>query len=152
MPRAAGILCVAALALAARARDGKDPKGTLQVADDRAPVLVRVEDAAPTHGAWGEWHRYFRGDTHGTRDMVVLAVTLRPGQAPHPPHRHAEEEFMILAEGSGTWTLDGVDIEARKGDVVYAAPWILHGIKNTGDGPVIYYMVKWSSKGVPPVA
>jgi quercetin dioxygenase-like cupin family protein len=115
-----------------------------------ASELVRMEDAVPTRGPWGEWRRYFRGDTHGTKDMVVLAVTLKPGQAPHPPHQHAEEEFMILAEGTGTWTLDGKEIAARKGDVLYAAPWILHGVKNTGDTPLTYYMVKWTNKGVPP--
>src|SRR5262245_52454985 len=92
---------------------------------------VRSEEAVPTRGPWGEWRRYFRGDTHGTRDMVVLAVTLKPGQAPHPPHRHAEEEVMILAEGTGTWHLDGKDLPARKGDVAYAAPWTMHGLKNT---------------------
>src|SRR5262245_45359504 len=72
-----------------------------------ASGLVRAENAVPTRGDWGEWRRYFRGDTYGTKDMVVLAVTLKPGQAPHPPHQHADEEFMILAEGSGTWHLDG---------------------------------------------
>jgi quercetin dioxygenase-like cupin family protein len=113
-----------------------------------ASALIRVDDAVPTLGKWGEWRRYFRGQTHGTKDMVVLVVTLKPGHAPHPPHRHAEEEFMILAEGTGTWTLEGKESAARKGDVVYAAPWALHGLKNTGDGPLTYYMVKWNDKGV----
>jgi hypothetical protein len=79
--------------------------------------------------------------------MVVLVVALKPGQAPHPPHRHAEEEFMILAEGTGTWHLDGKELPARKGDVVYAAPWTMHGLKNTGDAPLTYYMVKWNNEG-----
>src|SRR5687767_1848171 len=110
MPRIAGILCVAVLALAAGARDGKHPMGPPKVATDRVSGLARAGDAVPTRGTWGEWHRYFRGDTHGTKDMVVLAVTLRPGQAPHPPHRHAEEEFMILAEGTGTWAVGGKEV------------------------------------------
>jgi quercetin dioxygenase-like cupin family protein len=124
--------------------------GRAQAPDERplASGLVRAEDAGPTQGEWGEWRRYFRGETYGTRDMVVLVVTLKPGQAPHPPHRHAEEEFMILAEGSGTWTLDGKEMAARKGDVLYAAPWSEHGLKNTGDAPLTYYMVKWNNKGV----
>jgi quercetin dioxygenase-like cupin family protein len=90
----------------------------------------------------------FPGDTYGTKDMVVLVVTLKPGQAPHPPHQHAEEEFMILADGTGTWTLDGKEIAAKKGNVVYAAPWTTHGLKNTGEAPLTYYMVKWNNKGV----
>jgi quercetin dioxygenase-like cupin family protein len=113
-----------------------------------ASALVRAEDAVPTRGEWGEWRRYFRGETQGTRDMVVLVVTLKPGHEPHPPHQHAEEEFMILAEGSGTWTLDGREIGAKKGDIVYAAPWTTHGLKNTGNAPLTYYIVKWNNKGV----
>jgi quercetin dioxygenase-like cupin family protein len=113
-----------------------------------ASALIRVQEAVATQGEWGEWRRYFRGQTHGTKDMVVLVVSLKPGQAPHPPHRHAEEEFMILAEGSGTWNLDGKELAAKKGDVVYAAPWIMHGLKNTGNAPLTYFMVKWNNKGV----
>ena len=55
---------------------------------------------------------------------------------------------MILAEGTGTWHLDGKEMPARKGDVVYAARWSAHGLKNTGDKPLTYYMVKWNNKGV----
>ena len=47
-----------------------------------ASAMIRTADAIPTRGDWGEWLRYFRCDTHGTTDMVVLAVTLKPGQAP----------------------------------------------------------------------
>src|SRR5262249_11184510 len=126
------------------------PQVAAQAPTDKplASALIRVDDAVPTRGEWGEWRRYFRGQTYGTNDIVVLVVTLKPGQAPHPPHRHAEEEFMTLADGSGTWTLDGKEIAAKKGDVVYAAPWALHGLKNTGDAPLTYYMVKWNNKGV----
>ena len=111
--------------------------------------LVRANAAAVTNGDWGNWLRYFRSDTHGSRDLVVLAVTLKPGQAPHPAHQHAEEELLILAAGAGVWQLDGKELPAKAGDVVYAAPWTMHGIRNTGDEPLLYYMVKWSGKGVP---
>jgi quercetin dioxygenase-like cupin family protein len=115
-----------------------------------ASAVVRAEDAAPTRGAWAEWRRYVRGETHGTTDLVVLAVTLKPGQEPHPPHRHAGEEVLILPAGAGTWHLDGKEVPARAGDVVYAAPWVMHGLKNTGDAPLTYYLVKWAGKGVRP--
>src|SRR5262245_32715616 len=36
-----------------------------------ASQLVRAEEAVPTRGPWGEWRRYLRGETHGTRDLVV---------------------------------------------------------------------------------
>lgn len=129
---------------------GQASSTTQEAADKTLPAaLIRANAAAVTSGDWGHWLRYLRGDTHGSRDLVVLAVTLKPNQAPHPAHRHAEEELMILAEGTGMWQLDGKQSPAKAGDVVYAAPWTMHGIKNTGDETLLYYMVKWSGKGVP---
>lgn len=151
-PRTAGLLGAAMLAFAAGGQDGKDQVTPANRGQGLESALVRADDAAPTRGEWGHWLRYFRGDTHGTRDVVVLAVVLKPGQAPHPPHQHPEEEFMILAEGAGVWTLGDKELPAKKGDVLYAAPWTMHGVKNTGDGPLTYYMFKWNNKGVSPPA
>jgi quercetin dioxygenase-like cupin family protein len=118
-------LLASAVLLAAGFAAGRTvpPEAAAQPATEKTlpSALVRAEDAVPTRGDWGQWGRYFRGNTHGTHDLVVLAVTLKPGQAPHPPHRHAEEELMILAEGTGTWHLDGKERPAHKGDAVYAA-------------------------------
>jgi hypothetical protein len=50
----------------------------------------------------------------------------------------AEEEFMILAEGAGIWNVAGKQSAARKGDVLYAAPWTLHGRKNTSDAHLLH--------------
>ena len=63
--------------------------------------------------------------------MLSGYVDLKPGQEPHPPHAHVDEEFLYLVEGSGTWFLNGKTIPAKTGDVLYTAPNDLHGIKNT---------------------
>ena len=55
-----------------------------------ASSLVRVDAAVPTRGPWGEWLRFLRGPTHGTKDLVVLVVILKPGQEPHPPHQQPQ--------------------------------------------------------------
>ena len=138
------VLLVAGVLLGRGFSTTQEPKGK-----ELSAALVQANDAAVTKGDWGHWLRYFRGDTHGSRDLVVLAVTLKPGQAPHPAHQHAEEELMILTTGSGEWHVDDKRFPAKAGDVVYVAPWTMHGVKNTGDEPLVYYMVKWSGKGVP---
>lgn len=115
-----------------------------------ATTLARPTDAAPIPAPWGEWRRHLRGDTHGTRGFVVSRFTLKPGQAPHPPHQHADEEIMILAEGSGTWHLEGKESPARTGDVAYASPFGMHGLRNSGTTPLSYYVIKWTGKGVSP--
>ena len=57
---------------------------------------------------------------------------------------------MTIEEGSGVWHLDGRDIPAAKGDVIYCAPWALHGLKNTGTTPLVYFVVQFHAKGTPP--
>ena len=123
---------MAALALAAGGQVVKGPKEPQKIANGLVSGLVRADDAVPTRGEWGEWHRYFRGDTHGTKDMVVLAVTLKPGQAPHPPHRHAEEEFMTRR---GQRNLDARRQGTPPRKATCSTPPVDHaGLKNTGTG------------------
>ncbi|MGH7455310.1 MAG: cupin domain-containing protein [bacterium] len=75
---------------------------------------------------------------------------IKPGQEIHPPHQHAEEEFLMIIEGQGTWHLNGKTFAAHKGDVLYAAPWDMHGIKNTGKTSLSFVVWKWNNKGVAP--
>jgi mannose-6-phosphate isomerase-like protein (cupin superfamily) len=104
--------------------------------------------AAATKDAWGELRAHFEGETYGLRDALAATAVLKPGQQIHPPHQHAEEEFLIVAEGSGEWHLDGKDFPAAKGDAIYAEPWVVHGIKNTGTTPLTFVVMKWNTKGV----
>jgi len=55
----------------------------------------------------------------------------------------------VLVEGSGVWSLDGKETPAKRGDVLYTAPWVYHGLTNTGDRPLIFLVVRYASKGVP---
>ena len=106
-------------------------------------------DEARSHVAdWGEMRFYFTGQTFATKDVLVAAAVVEPGKAVHRAHRHAQEEYLILVQGSGTWSLDGKDIPAKVGDVLYAEPWVYHGLTNTGDEQLIFAVVRYNGKGV----
>jgi quercetin dioxygenase-like cupin family protein len=107
-------------------------------------TLVHRDETTVQREAWGAWRRHLRGNTAGLKDVALSLFTLDPGQAPHPPHQHPEEELMILVSGSGVWHLGDKDRPARAGVVVYAAPGTLHGLRNTGSGPLDYYVLKWT--------
>ena len=48
----------------------------------------------------GKGHAIFASPT-ATLDELEMHVThLPPGQAPHPPHSHADEELVIIKEGT----------------------------------------------------
>jgi mannose-6-phosphate isomerase-like protein (cupin superfamily) len=80
----------------------------------------------------------------------VAVAVVQPGKAVHQAHRHAEEEYLALVEGSGTWHLDGKELPAQRGDVLYVEPWVYHGLTNTGDTPLIFLVVRYNGQGVVP--
>ena len=65
---------------------------------------IHPEGAAPGAKAYVQ----FNGPTEQLAAIASGFVTLEPGAQPHPPHRHVEEEIMIVGEGSGEFFLDGV--------------------------------------------
>lgn len=58
----------------------------------------------------------------------------------------------MVVEGEGTWHLLGEERPAKAGDLLYTAPWDVHGITNTGDVPLRFVVWKWSGRGVDPPA
>jgi quercetin dioxygenase-like cupin family protein len=124
------------------------------VAQSAKPTPLKSQilgwEAARSHVAdWGEMRTYFTGETPATKDVLVAGAVVEPGKAVHRAHRHPQEEYLILVQGSGTWSLDGKESPAKKGDVLYAAPWAYHGLVNTGEEPLIFAVVRYSGKGVP---
>ena len=111
-------------------------------------AVMKWSEASSTLDKWGEMRMYFRGETYGTRNMLTAMAVIKPGESVHPAHRHSEEEFLVLTEGSGRWHLDGKEFAAEKGDVLYAAPWVMHGLVNTGPVPLTFFVVRWNNKGV----
>ncbi len=122
-------------------------------ADDAPPKplksgIIRFDDAKAQEADWGEMRRYFTGETSGTKDVLTAVAIVKPGKAVHRAHRHAEEEYLILAEGSGTWSLDGKEFPAKRGDILYAEPWVYHGLTNTGKEQLIFVVVRFNGKGI----
>ena len=124
----------------------------LQAADSSPKQLkssvVSFDDAKVRPGNWGELRSYFTGETLGTKNVLTAVAVVKPGEAPHRAHRHADEEYLVIAEGSGTWSLEGKEFPAKQGDILYAEPWVYHGLKNTGTKPLTFVVVRYNGKGV----
>ena len=140
-----GIVCVVMVATLA----GLSP---VRAADPSPKPLksgIVSFDDAPAHQAdWGEMRRYFTGETAGTKDVLTAVAIVKPGKAVHRAHRHAQEEYLILVEGSGTWSLDGKEFPAKRGDILYTEPWVYHGLTNSSSEQLIFVVVRFNSKGV----
>ena len=95
----------------------------------------------------GEVGLYLEGDTPASAKFATGRFVIDPGKTPHKPHTHAEEEVMIIESGTGEIFCDGKTTKVGPGSVMYTAPDAPHGIDNTGDKPLVFYFVKWASKG-----
>ena len=123
--------------------------GAVDKKPPRIESAVVTWDKAPAHTAdWGEIRFHYRGETLGTKNVLTAVAVIAPGQTIHQAHRHVEEEYLMVTEGSGTWHLDGKAFPAKTGDILYVEPWVYHGLDNTGDKPLTFVVFKYSGKGV----
>ena len=111
-------------------------------------VIPRA-DAKRNTGDWGSMDRYTTNvSTYGTENMFTALADVGPGKSVHLAHRHAEEEFLLITRGTGVWSLEGKKFEANSGDLLYASPWKMHGLVNTGTDTLTFFALKWLNKGV----
>ncbi len=94
--------------------------------------------AVPTK--MGERRTVFDAPTPGLANFECHITTLNPGEAPHPPHRHAAEELMIIREG----TLEALQGEKTNlvtaGGIIFQASNEYHGLRNAGTNRATYYV------------
>ena len=119
-----------------------------RTADPLASDVITRTTATPDEADWGTFYTYYAGETYGTMDGLAGVAVIKPGREIHRPHVHAEEEFLMVTEGEGVWHLNGKEFPASAGDMLYAAPWDIHGITNTGSTPLTFVVWKWNNKGV----
>ncbi len=89
---------------------------------------------------------YAAGESARSRDLVIGRLVLNPGESPHPPHVHPEEEVMVIEAGHGEIFVDGKTTPIGPGSVMFTEPEVSHGIRNTGTEPIIFTFLKWAPK------
>jgi mannose-6-phosphate isomerase-like protein (cupin superfamily) len=95
---------------------------------------------------------HYNGPTDQLSTMCTGMAVLDPGATPHAPHRHPEEETMVIAEGTGEMYVEGKTTYVKRGDIMYVGGNVEHGILNTGATPLVFYWSKWIAKGFEPAA
>jgi len=86
---------------------------------------------------------HYNGPTDYLTGLCAGMCVLEPGSSPHPPHQHPEEEFMIVASGTGEIECAGKTTKVGPGAMMYCAGNVVHGITNTGKLPMTFYWSKW---------
>ena len=81
--------------------------------------------------------------------LEMHETTLAPGESPHPPHRHAHEELMIVRSGTVQVYQNGAMKTAGPGAVIFMASNELHGLRNLSAKPVTYLVIRYDPHDVP---
>jgi mannose-6-phosphate isomerase-like protein (cupin superfamily) len=115
----------------------------LAAAPKLSNVIIDESKAKLTREPFGDLRIYFDGPTDQLRAMTAGSLRLNAGATPHPPHKHPEEEFMVITEGTGEISIDGKVQKIAPGAMMYCAANVLHGIVNTGKTPLLFYFYKW---------
>jgi quercetin dioxygenase-like cupin family protein len=86
-----------------------------------------------------------RSATATLAELESHITTLAPGEDSHPPHRHPQEELVILKEGTLDARLEGQVTRVEAGGFVFLASNEEHSVTNVGKTPATYYVVQWKT-------
>jgi quercetin dioxygenase-like cupin family protein len=84
--------------------------------------------------------------------LEMHVTTLKPGETSHAPHKHPEEELIIVKEGTVLSLVGGQERRLGPGSIILQASNEMHGIRNVGDTPATYHVILWRSADTPPNA
>jgi mannose-6-phosphate isomerase-like protein (cupin superfamily) len=109
--------------------------------------VLDLETVAPEKQGGCTVFVHYNGPTDQLSVMCTGMAVLDPGAAPHEVHQHPEEEFMIVASGTGEIECGGTRTQVGPGSIMYSAGNTPHGIFNTGNVPMTFYWSKWTARG-----
>ena len=118
-----------------------------------APKVVRSgvwtwPSLAVSSTSTGERREIFEGTTATFAHLECHATTLRPGESPHPAHRHADEEIVLTRDGELQVEIDGTARRATAGAVALFVANDLHGWRNAGKDPATYFVIRFTPAAV----
>jgi len=91
----------------------------------------------------GKVRQFLRAPTATLDQLEIHATTLNPGVASHPPHRHANEEIILVDQGTVDVFGNGVWKTVGPGSVIFNASNSLHAVKNAGTTPATYHVISF---------
>ena len=87
-------------------------------------------------------YQYWFADKNFLDGRTIKLSVVSPHSATHPPHKHSEDEFFFVFEGSAEFYLNGETITAGLMTSFYCPSYSEHGIRNIGDTELKYLVVK----------
>jgi mannose-6-phosphate isomerase-like protein (cupin superfamily) len=97
----------------------------------------------------------FLGHTDNLDYLECHYSVLMPGNSPHPPHAHLDEEILVVMNGSAELIVPSSTNDANPstfsvsaGSAIYYPSYQFHTIRNGSSEPVLYAMLRWKSPAI----
>ena len=87
----------------------------------------------------GGIRNFFERPTAMCKRMEMHATTLNPGLKSHDPHTHRAAEIVLMIKGNTQMQIGQKFYKGKAGAVYFLGSNILHGIKNEGTTPAVYF-------------
>jgi mannose-6-phosphate isomerase-like protein (cupin superfamily) len=87
-------------------------------------------------------HQYWFVDKDFLDGRTLKMSVVAPHLSTHAPHKHAEDEFFFVLEGTAQFYLNGKTAVAGPYTSFYCPPNVEHGISNVGDTELKYLVIK----------
>jgi len=128
------------------------PVTALVAADEPSPLPTKFSSiffdwdklaVKPTNV--GERRDVFDAPTATLQKFECHISTLNPGQMSHPPHRHPQEELIILERGALDVFINGKTQHVGPGSAFFFASNDLHNVRNVGAVPATYFVFNFAT-------
>lgn len=83
-------------------------------------------------------------------NLEIHITTLNPGLSSHRPHKHPNEELIIVRTGTVETLSNGEWIRIGPGSVIFNGSNQVHCFRNVGTEPAVYHVVNFKTAATPP--
>ena len=87
-------------------------------------------------------YQYWFADKDFLDGRTLKMSVVAPHKATHEPHKHIEDEFFFVLEGTAEFYLDGKTLVSGPYTSFYCPSNVEHGIRNVGDTELKYLVIK----------
>jgi (S)-ureidoglycine aminohydrolase len=91
----------------------------------------------------GERREVFERFTSAFEKMELHVTSLNAGLVSHAPHKHPQEEIIIVRKGTGVVLLGDTTQPIAEGDLIFFASNFLHSLKNNSTEPLEYFALQF---------
>lgn len=97
----------------------------------------------------GSQRPFVKAPTATLEELEIHVTTLDPGKMSHPPHKHPNEELIVIRQGTVESLSNGQWQRVGPGSVIFNASNQLHGLRNVGTEPAIYHVINFRTSATP---